>query len=201
MHAFEKSEALRGFLRIWKSFNLILWCFPFKELNIPLQYITMFFNCFCTYCIKCYITVLLKVRALARVHLYHIAMYDELIGFEQCCHMKSIYSNLTAGNEHPLIYMYRTHSGHSASSFVFKVCIENKYTNKNVYNVVSVYFFYYIWVFCVEKKTTEIVVFSSAFHDLSSQDCKQSNSMQTSALLNLDKKNFNIFFCAQQLPI
>ena len=53
----------------------------------------------------------------------------------------------------------------------------------------------------MEKKTTEIVVFSSAFHDLSSQDCKQSNSMQTSALLNLDKKNFNIFLCAQQLPI
>jgi len=53
----------------------------------------------------------------------------------------------------------------------------------------------------VWKITKENVTFASAFRDPSSKDCKQSNSMQTRALLNLDKKYCKIFLRAKQLPV
>jgi len=43
--------------------------------------------------------------------------------------------------------------------------------------------------------------FASDFYDPPSKDCKQSNSMQTRALLNLDKKYCKRFLRAKQLPI
>ena len=51
------------------------------------------------------------------------------------------------------------------------------------------------------KITKRNVTFASAFHDPSSKDCKQSNSMQTRALLNLDKKYCIIFVRAKQMPV
>ena len=45
------------------------------------------------------------------------------------------------------------------------------------------------------------VNFASAFHAPSSKDYKQYNSMQTRALLNLDKKYCKIFLRAKQLPV
>jgi len=47
----------------------------------------------------------------------------------------------------------------------------------------------------------ENISFASAFHDPSCKDCKQSNSMQTRALLNLSKKYCKIFLRAKQLPV
>ena len=55
--------------------------------------------------------------------------------------------------------------------------------------------------FLAREITKGNVTFTSAFHDSSSKDCKQSNSMQTPALLNLDKKYCKIFLRAKQLPI
>jgi len=55
---------------------------------------------------------------------------------------------------------------------------------------------YKVW-----KITKGNVSFASAFHDPSFKDCKQSNSMQTRALLNLDKKYCKIFLRAKQLPV
>jgi len=51
------------------------------------------------------------------------------------------------------------------------------------------------------KITNGNVTFASAFYDPSSEDCKQSNNMQTRALLNLDKKYCKIFLRVKQLPV
>ena len=51
------------------------------------------------------------------------------------------------------------------------------------------------------KTTQRTVAFSSAFHDPSSKDGKQSNSMQTRALLNLDTTSCKLLIRAQELPI
>ena len=72
------------------------------------------------------------------------------------------------------------------------------YKNKILYNVVSVFFPY------INKGSTKCgnknVAFPSALHDPSSTDCKQSNSMKTRALLNLDKKYHKLFFRTKHLP-
>ena len=68
--------------------------------------------------------------------------------------------------------MYSTRSGHSA--FCFQGCITNTKQTKILYTF-SVYFFFNN-------------LSKDAFHDPSWKDCKQSNSMQTRALLNLAKQ-------------
>jgi len=55
--------------------------------------------------------------------------------------------------------------------------------------------------YSVWKITKGNVTYASAFHDLSSNYCKQSISMQTRALLNLDMKYCKIFLRAKQLPV
>jgi len=68
--------------------------------------------------------------------------------------------------------MYNTRSGHSA--FCFQGC--NRFTKqiKILYTLVCLFFFNN--------------VSDDAFNDPPRKDCKHSNGMQTSALLNLDKK-------------
>jgi len=70
-----------------------------------------------------------------------------------------------------MIYMYSTRSGHSA--FCFQGCITNTKQIKILYTF-SVYFSLIIWVKMLFMTHQE--------------DCKQSNSMQTRALLNLAKQ-------------
>ena len=84
-----------------------------------------------------------------------------------------------------MTYMYSTRSGHSA--FCFQRVYYKYETNKNI-----IYFFCLFFFNNLSK---------DAFHDPSSKDCKQSNSMQTRALLNLDKKYCKIFLRAKQLPV
>ena len=50
---------------------------------------------------------------------------------------------------------------------------------------------------CEENK--ENVAFASAFYDPSSEDCKQTNTMQTRAFLKLDKKYCTILLRAKHL--
>jgi len=52
---------------------------------------------------------------------------------------------------------------------------------------------------CEENKGN--VAFSTAFHDPSSEDCKQTNIMQTRAFLKLDKKYGIILLHAKHLPV
>ena len=52
---------------------------------------------------------------------------------------------------------------------------------------------------CEESK--ENAAFSSALHDPSSEDCKQTNTMQTRAFLKLDKKYCTILLRAKHLPV
>jgi len=47
------------------------------------------------------------------------------------------------------------------------------------------------------EKTRGNAAIASAFHDPSSKECTQSNSMQTLALKHLDKKYCKIFLCAK----
>ena len=55
------------------------------------------------------------------------------------------------------------------------------------------------------KENNENIAFSSAFHDPfydpSSNDCKQTKSMQTCAFLKLDKKNCTLLLRAKHLPV
>jgi len=52
---------------------------------------------------------------------------------------------------------------------------------------------------CEENKKD--VAFSSAFHDPSSEDCKQTNIMQTRSFLKLYKKYCTILLRAKHLPV
>ena len=71
-----------------------------------------------------------------------------------------------------MTYMYSTRSGYSA--FCFQGCITNTKQIKILYT------FFFLFFFNNLSK--------DAFIDPPRKDCKQSNSMQTRALLNLDKK-------------
>ena len=51
------------------------------------------------------------------------------------------------------------------------------------------------------KENKENVAFPSAFHNPSSEDCKQTNNMQTRAFLKLDKKYCTILLRAEHLPV
>jgi len=62
------------------------------------------------------------------------------------------------------------------------VCVLKYYINKILKNVVCLYSFHKSSKFLVWKKTKGNVTFSSAFHDPSCKDCKQSNSIQKHAL-------------------
>jgi len=80
--------------------------------------------------------------------------------------------------------------------------IRHKYKSYN-YNVFffCLFFLNNLSMFKVWKITKGNVTFASAFYDPSSEDFKQYNSMQTRALLNLDKKYCKIFLRAKQLPV
>jgi len=78
-----------------------------------------------------------------------------------------------------MTYMYSTRSGHSA--FCFQGCITNTKQIKILYTFFCLFFFYNLS--------------KDAFHDPSR------NSMQTRALLNLDKKYCKIYLRAKQLQV
>jgi len=83
--------------------------------------------------------------------------------------------------------------------FVFKY-----ETNTNLIWYFFCLFFFKKWVStkCVSVKITKgNVTFASAFQYPLSKDCIQSNSIQTRALLNLNKNNCKIFLRAKQLLV